>query len=263
MADATVNLFIHYNPRVQTEYNPMMNTWHISLLCCGQKVLGAITQEFLANLTTTPKDITWELFKLFRGFIIDHPFLRQLLMKLTHGTLEQTLSSHSHVYTGYDLKWLSSSEFFPMTENETAWWDKQMDDLDVDPAVRYRFFNPVNLNTTIPDNGAYQYFSGEIGNFVIDSASMGRDPRVDLLPGVHEIVKHPVHKTDRKAIKTITGVHNETIGWTLEMIIIDLNDNHGWTREQVADWVETLDIDIRFRGEDSDEHSRPQGSGVV
>lgn len=27
-------------------------------------------------------------------------------------------------------------------------------------------------------------------------------------------------------------------------IIVDLNDRHDWTREQIADWMETLDLDI-------------------
>lgn len=30
-------------------------------------------------------------------------------------------------------------------------------------------------------------------------------------------------------------------------IIISLNDYHKWTREQIADWLETLDLDLRFQ----------------
>lgn len=33
---------------------------------------------------------------------------------------------------------------------------------------------------------------------------------------------------------------------TLDRIIICLNDSHKWTREQVADWLDTLDLDLRF-----------------
>ena len=29
---------------------------------------------------------------------------------------------------------------------------------------------------------------------------------------------------------------------TLESVIISLNDTHGWSREQIADWLETLDV---------------------
>lgn len=35
-------------------------------------------------------------------------------------------------------------------------------------------------------------------------------------------------------------------GECLEWIIIGLNDRHKWTREQIADWLESLDIDLTF-----------------
>lgn len=36
--------------------------------------------------------------------------------------------------------------------------------------------------------------------------------------------------------------------WTSALInvIIHLNDNHEWTRTQIADWLDTLDLDLRF-----------------
>lgn len=58
-----------------------------------------------------------------------------------------------------------------------------------------------------------------------------RDNRVDYLPGIKEKVTHPE-----------TGGRD-----TLERVIISLNDQHGWSRERVADWLETLDVDITFR----------------
>ncbi|URQ04714.1 hypothetical protein SEA_EMMA1919_108 [Streptomyces phage Emma1919] len=61
----------------------------------------------------------------------------------------------------------------------------------------------------------------------------GKDERVNLLPGVREKVKHPV-----------TGSEN-----TLERVIISLNDQHKWTREEIADWLDTLDIDLTFKVE--------------
>lgn len=54
---------------------------------------------------------------------------------------------------------------------------------------------------------------------------------VRLLPGLDEKVKHPV---------------DGGMG-TLRITIIHLNDTHKWTREQIADWLETLDVDIRFK----------------
>lgn len=61
------------------------------------------------------------------------------------------------------------------------------------------------------------------------------------LPGVNEYSYHPVSSRKMK----------------LRDIIISLNDNHKWTREQIADWLETLDIDITFR-KDEDESTGNQ-----
>lgn len=33
----------------------------------------------------------------------------------------------------------------------------------------------------------------------------------------------------------------------LECVIIHLNDERGWTREAVADWLDTLEIDLSFK----------------
>lgn len=56
------------------------------------------------------------------------------------------------------------------------------------------------------------------------------DPGISKLPALKEQVKHP-----------ITGLTLD-----LQSAIIQLNDVQKWTREQIADWLETLDIDIRF-----------------
>lgn len=57
---------------------------------------------------------------------------------------------------------------------------------------------------------------------------------INRLPGVLETVPHPL-TGDKAKIKDI---------------IISLNDSHHWPRERVADWLETLDIDLRFRSDD-------------
>lgn len=36
----------------------------------------------------------------------------------------------------------------------------------------------------------------------------------------------------------------------LSVIIIHLNDAHKWSREAIADWLESLDIDLSFRSDD-------------
>lgn len=58
-----------------------------------------------------------------------------------------------------------------------------------------------------------------------------RDSRVDDLPGIHEMVNHPITK------------HRQSI----EKIVISLNDYHKWTREEIADWLDTLDVDLTFK----------------
>jgi hypothetical protein len=64
------------------------------------------------------------------------------------------------------------------------------------------------------------------------SSSIGRLPEVSKLPGINEIVKHPFRGEEK---------------WLLESTIISLNDDYKWSREQIADWLETLDIDLRFK----------------
>lgn len=57
---------------------------------------------------------------------------------------------------------------------------------------------------------------------------MSKDPAslAARLPGANQVVKHPV-----------TGKDN-----LLHATIINLNDFHKWTREAIADWIETLDV---------------------
>jgi len=57
----------------------------------------------------------------------------------------------------------------------------------------------------------------------------------NTLPGLNEACVHPV-------------THEQT---TVKYAIINLNDHHKWTREQVADWLETLDVDLRFKSPDA------------
>lgn len=47
---------------------------------------------------------------------------------------------------------------------------------------------------------------------------------VGRLPGTYEFEDHPIHK------------NNDQLYW----IIADLNDQKRWTREQIADWLESI-----------------------
>jgi len=53
----------------------------------------------------------------------------------------------------------------------------------------------------------------------------------EQLPGVNEKVKHPVGGIEYKLLD----------------IIMSLNDEYKWTREQIADWIETLGVDTTFK----------------
>lgn len=68
---------------------------------------------------------------------------------------------------------------------------------------------------------------------------IGRSPEIDLFPGIKEKVKYPAK-------------FYEGLTVTLEDAIVKLNDMDGWSREQIADWLETLDIDIRFKTKDEE-----------
>lgn len=49
---------------------------------------------------------------------------------------------------------------------------------------------------------------------------------VAQIPGLMQFVKHPVSGTMSR----------------LDSAIMSLNDNHGWTRERIADWLEEQDV---------------------
>ncbi len=51
------------------------------------------------------------------------------------------------------------------------------------------------------------------------------------LPGITTVVKHPVTSSADSSVSDV---------------IISLNDGYGWSREQIADWLDTLDVDLRF-----------------
>lgn len=65
-----------------------------------------------------------------------------------------------------------------------------------------------------------------------------------LLPGLMKDVVCPQCHADD------SHEHEESSVWE---IVQRLNDSHKWSREQIADWLETLDIDITFPiGEEND-----------
>lgn len=61
--------------------------------------------------------------------------------------------------------------------------------------------------------------------------SWGKPQGIEFLPGLKETVKHPC-----------SGRQFE-----LEEVIISLNDDYEWSREDIAAWLDTLDIDLNFK----------------
>lgn len=76
------------------------------------------------------------------------------------------------------------------------------------------------------------------------SSSSGADAAVSSLPGLTATVKHPPIKENDLLPDCVWSNHDNT---NLRNMIIHLNDSHRWTREEVADWLETLDVDLRFK----------------
>lgn len=95
----------------------------------------------------------------------------------------------------------------------------------------------------IIDDAPNGYQAYKPGGYVNSAASMhltpksSEDRRVKQLPALDEMVKHPV--TGQTA--------------ALRDVIINLNDISKWTREAIADWLETLDIDISFKTKENNE----------
>lgn len=55
---------------------------------------------------------------------------------------------------------------------------------------------------------------------------------VNKIDGINQIVKNPVNGKSQN----------------LSSVIMDLNDTAGWSREQIADWLDTLDNQPKFSG---------------
>lgn len=109
-----------------------------------------------------------------------------------------------------------------------------------DEAIKYM---ETFLGGDNPTHGLYQFvhFTSPPGIASLHHQSASyRQPEIDRLPGLKEIVKHPANPDYESA-----GL-DQGYG-TLEYVIISLNDKHNWTRDQIADWLETLDIDLTFK----------------
>jgi hypothetical protein len=69
------------------------------------------------------------------------------------------------------------------------------------------------------------------------------------IPGLQEKTKCPARNENTTSPAVVSCNWGETEG-TVANVIMHLNDHHHgtWSREKIADWLETLDIDLQFKG---------------
>lgn len=120
----------------------------------------------------------------------------------------------SHLWTQIRYNWFNMKDVSP----ETVSW-----------------YNSIQGNALVTEK---KFHNPAADVHPMKSAKMhGEDNRVRELPALNEIVTNPV--TGHKA--------------SLKRVIISLNDGSKWTREEIADWLETLDIDISFKVKTDDQ----------
>lgn len=111
-------------------------------------------------------------------------------------------------------------------------------------AISQLMYSVFDNQMNVPSPQSMAYVFKNVGGWIPSEAEYANSPkpyysfepdrRVNQLPGLNKMVKHPV-----------TGVTT-----TLQNVIITLNDKFRWTREKIADWLETLDIDLSFKVEE-------------
>lgn len=84
-----------------------------------------------------------------------------------------------------------------------------------------------------------------------------------LLPGLSTNVKCPATDDRTKRGRSCPYEHTDSIG----TLVIHLNDQCRWSRGAVADWLETLDVDLTFPSEPTPRpkrtHRRPSASHAL
>ena len=81
-----------------------------------------------------------------------------------------------------------------------------------------------------PAVATFAYHAGKSINSGHHMGGEVADKLATILPAMNAPVKHPVSGDSVK----------------LRDVIVSLNDTHHWTREQIADWLDTLDLDLSF-----------------
>lgn len=127
--------------------------------------------------------------------------------------------------------WIKTSSLSEKTHSEMS-YDDYMKKINLyqKQAMLYQTPYFFDKSSTHYSPAEFKGYNPAADLFAPNSTSQELADKSNSLPGVNEVVRHPVTGNRR----------------TLARTIINLNDEHRWTREQIADWIETLDINITF-----------------
>jgi hypothetical protein len=210
-------------------YDPLQDVYHIKIDHDG----GTLTTTLAGAVREHPKmlEYAYEQFMLYlphdgNSLII----LRQLFNSMFKDFYGQEFSPTPAHYAkgGY----VTNSTFFEQKTHGEMSYKDYMNQVEhyQKQAMLYQtpyFFDKSDTHKYKPE---YKYNpAAEL--FASSDTSSELAGKSNYLPGVNEVVRHPVTGSRR----------------TLARTIINLNDEYRWTREQIADWVEALDVDTTFK----------------
>lgn len=111
--------------------------------------------------------------------------------------------------------------------------------LAMNPTQKEAYYNEFYDITVTHTQWAKGGYIGIIKTPIPPPVDNGLSTMARQLPGINEIVKCPCGEHLSSNVLDYTD--------TIFHIIIHLNDAKKWTREQIADWLETLDVDLKFK----------------
>lgn len=116
--------------------------------------------------------------------------------------------------------------------------------------------NTYDVQIAYDQNGKpyYYYYDASFAAAFPSTVESEVKPLRDSIPGLNELVPCPAPLDDHASV--FNGAHpliaGEKIctgpdGLPIYTMVIHLNDQTTWTREKIADWLETLDADLTFK----------------
>jgi hypothetical protein len=231
-----------WDPRIQKiatlEDKMKMQATFIIYLHCKRKIGWNVTVEFAQQISAT------ELLQMLRSET-------QSFIDTEYKKLQEVAGGSVDIY-GKPIRTIST-EFFPI------WEDSNLQGISSGLKV-----------AQLTDEEQYQVWCKQAESLKGDTASIGvpageiwyptdwtaegfitKPPAATgsivqrnlkkLFPGLIELVTCPICKNKDATI--------EPQQMQLDRAIIHLNDTHSWSREAVADWLESLDVDIAMKEE--------------